>query len=94
MKRQIYFRKRHRYLSCYYIADESLLIFLYALESPRAIAPHYPYMYRIVVSYTIIPVVVSISIRSPQFQLGSGTNFLMYSFGSSPSTIGNGSSNC
>ena len=77
MKRQIYFRKRHRYLSCYYIADESLLIFLYALESPRAIAPHYPYMYRIVVSYTIIPVVVSISIRSPQFQLGSGTNFLM-----------------
>ena len=40
MKRQIYFRKRHRYLSCYYIADESLLIFLYAVESPRAIAPH------------------------------------------------------
>ena len=50
MMRQIYFRKRHRYLSCYYIADESLLIFLYAVESPRAIAPHYPYMYRIVVS--------------------------------------------
>ena len=64
-------------MSCCYIADESLLIFLYALESPRAIAPHYPYMYRIVVSYTIIPVVVSLSVGSLQFQLGSGTNQLV-----------------
>ena len=43
----------------------------------RAIAPHYPYMYRIVVSYTIIPVVVSLSVRSPEVQLGSGTNQLV-----------------